>query len=65
MNISKFRNRVKEIRTKKGQTLREFAEILGFSASYISKIENGKVNPSITSIEKIARKLNISMSHFF
>ncbi|MCO4849934.1 helix-turn-helix domain-containing protein [Bacillus vallismortis] len=65
MNISKFRNRVKEIRTKKGQTLREFAESLGFSASYISKIENGKVNPSITSIEKIARKLNIPMSHFF
>ncbi|MGY0654697.1 helix-turn-helix domain-containing protein [Bacillus subtilis] len=65
MNISKFRNRVKEIRMKKGQTLREFAEILGFSASYISKIENGKVNPSITSIEKIARKLNIPMSHFF
>ncbi|UHH08441.1 helix-turn-helix domain-containing protein [Bacillus subtilis] len=37
----------------------------GFSASYISKIENGKVNPSITSIETIARKLNIPMSHFF
>ncbi|GED03685.1 helix-turn-helix transcriptional regulator [Bacillus atrophaeus] len=65
MNLSKFRNKLKDTRTKKGQTLREFANSLGFSSSYISKIENGKVNPSITSIEKISEKLKIPMSDFF
>ncbi|QBG57179.1 transcriptional regulator [Bacillus amyloliquefaciens] len=38
---------------------------MGFSPSFISKIENGKVNPSLNSIEKISKKLDIPMSDFF
>ncbi|MBH5314329.1 helix-turn-helix domain-containing protein [Bacillus velezensis] len=63
MNFSKFRSKIKSIRGE--QTVREFASHLGFSPSFISKIENGKVNPSLNSIERISKKLDIPMSDFF
>jgi quercetin dioxygenase-like cupin family protein len=37
----------------------------GFSASFISQLENGRVSPSIGSMEKIAHALGVSLAQFF
>lgn len=44
----------KELRTKKGLTLRQVEEKTGISNSYLSQLENGKIiKPSFDTIEKL------------
>ena len=56
---------IKEKRLKKGLNLTQFSKITGFSVGYLSKIENGKADPSISSCRKIAKALNLRMSELF
>jgi quercetin dioxygenase-like cupin family protein len=46
-------------------SLRALAGQTGFSASFISQLENGQVSPSISSMEKIAGALGVTMGEFF
>jgi quercetin dioxygenase-like cupin family protein len=41
------------------------AEQTGFSASFLSQIENGQASPSIASMERIATALGVTMAQFF
>lgn len=45
---------VARMRKAKGFTQKELANMLGLSEGYISKIENYKANPRITTIARIA-----------
>jgi quercetin dioxygenase-like cupin family protein len=56
---------VKRVRERSRLSLRAFAERAGFSASFISQVENGQVSPSIASLEKIAAALNITLKDLF
>ena len=51
---------IKRLREKKSITLRNMAEKIGTSASFWSQVESGKVNPSISTLLKIAANLNTS-----
>jgi quercetin dioxygenase-like cupin family protein len=44
-----------------GLSVRAFADRAGFSASFISQLENGQVSPSIASLGEIASKLNVTL----
>ena len=57
--------RIRNIRTEKGLTLEEVARLTGFSKSLISKIENNKVSPPVSTLATIARALNVSLGDFF
>jgi quercetin dioxygenase-like cupin family protein len=46
-------------------SLRGLAELTGFSASFLSQIENGQSSPSISSMEKIAAALGVTLWQFF
>jgi transcriptional regulator with XRE-family HTH domain len=46
-------------------SLRGLAEDTGFSASFLSQIENGQCSPSISSMEKIAAALGLTLWQFF
>jgi quercetin dioxygenase-like cupin family protein len=46
-------------------SVRAFAERVGFSASFISQLENGQVSPSIASLGKIAAALNTTLAELF
>ena len=53
--------KIKLLRKKKGITLRELARRAGFTAAYISLIENSKVDPSLHSLRKISEALDVSI----
>jgi transcriptional regulator with XRE-family HTH domain len=56
---------VRRLRTELGLSLRELARQTDFSASFMSQVENGQVSPSISSMEKIAVALGVTMGEFF
>jgi transcriptional regulator with XRE-family HTH domain len=57
--------KVRMIRTAKGLNMRELADKVGCSTSFISQIENGKVSPSIAMLKKIASVLGVRVVDFF
>ncbi len=56
---------VRRLRTERALSLRELARQTDFSASFMSQLENGQVSPSISSMEKIASALGVTMGEFF
>lgn len=51
---------LKRIRTRKGTTQGDIVRTLGVSRSFISNIENGKTNPTLSTISKLAKALGVS-----
>jgi transcriptional regulator with XRE-family HTH domain len=56
---------VRRLRTQAGISLRTLAGQTDFSPSFISQVENGQVSPSISSMEKIAAALGVTLGEFF
>jgi len=56
---------IKTQRTSLGISQEELAHRAGLHRTYISDLERGARNPSIESIEKIARALQISLAKLF
>jgi len=54
--------RVKKIRVKKDMTQQHVADLCGLSKGMISKIECGKVMPTIATLTKIAHALQVKVS---
>ncbi len=57
--------RIKEIRRAKGKTLEDVARKTEFSKGYLSKIENSKKGPPISSLIRIAKALEVGLSELF
>ena len=55
----------KRLRSARGLSQEQFCAQCGIDQHYISNIENGQRNLSITFIEKIAAFFNLSLSQFF
>lgn len=58
-------NSLRYLREQRGMSLRALAERIDFSASFLSQIENGQCSPSISSMEKIANALGVTLGQFF
>ena len=56
---------MQRLRTERGLSLRTFAASAGFSASFVSQVENGQTSPSIASLERLARALGLGLTDFF
>lgn len=56
---------VRRLREQRGLSLRALAGATGFSASFLSQLENGQVSPSIASMERIAGTLGVTLGGFF
>ena len=56
--------KIKEKRTELNLSLRELGEITGLTASFLSQVENGLTDPSISSLQKIATALKVPMFTF-
>lgn len=56
---------IRMIRKARGMTLRELADKAGCSESMLSKVENGKGNPSINVLHSISRALDTNMGTLF
>jgi XRE family transcriptional regulator, regulator of sulfur utilization len=57
--------RIRRLRTERHTSVRAFAAETGFSASFISQLENGQVAPSLGSLHKIAEALGVTLGEFF
>ena len=51
---------IKKIRTDKNMSQGDIARALGVDRGYISNIENGKRNPTLATITKLAEALKVS-----
>jgi transcriptional regulator with XRE-family HTH domain len=61
----RFGNRLREIRAQRGMTQERFAEILGMSVDFLSLIERGRNAPSFDTIERISKRLKVSVAELF
>lgn len=62
MNESeKLGKNLKRIRTAKGISQGEISRKLSVDKSFVSNIENGKTNPTLATIAKIAKAIGVSV----
>ncbi|MDO8591199.1 MAG: helix-turn-helix transcriptional regulator [bacterium] len=62
MNESaKLGKNLKRIRTAKGISQGEIGRILGVDKGFVSNIENGKTNPTLATIAKLAKAIGVSV----
>ena len=65
MNFNDFGLRLAKIRNEKNISAYELSLSIGKDASYIHKVENGKINISLKTILEISKALNIKPYMFF
>ena len=58
-------DKIREIRKSENLTVAAFAEKVGVSESYISQLERGIADPSVSLLRRLAFALNVSVSAFF
>ena len=58
---AKLGKNLKRIRTQKGMTQGDIVRVLGVSRSFVSNIENGKTNPTLATIAKLAEAVEVSV----
>jgi transcriptional regulator with XRE-family HTH domain len=56
---------LKQVRLEKQMTLDDLAKRTGFTKSLLSKIENNKVSPPLSTLMRITRALDVSLSELF
>ena len=65
MITEQVRMRIRELRTRKGFSQEKLALEAEIDRTYLAGIENGRRNPTLKSLEKILRTLEISFEDFF
>lgn len=58
-------DRLRELRRSQRMSLRDLASSIGVSASALSQIENGAVNPSVDTLLRLADRLSVSVGALF
>lgn len=56
---------LRDIRKKRGLTLKQLGELTGLSQGYISMLENMERRPSVDAAKKIAKVLEFPWFQFF
>ena len=63
--LKKFGSRVADVRKQRNITQEKLADMVDLHRTYIGFIEQGKRNPSIGNIQKIAKALKVSLPELF
>ncbi len=61
----KVGERIKATREERGLSLKDLADLTGFSTALLSQMENHLVSPSLGTIITISRALKLPLGHFF
>jgi transcriptional regulator with XRE-family HTH domain len=56
---------VRALRKRQDMTMAELAGQAGLSAGMLSKVENGAISPSLSTLQSLAGALNVPMTSFF
>ena len=57
--------RIKKIRKAKNLSQKDLTTAIGMGAAQYSRIENGKTDPSVSTLEKIAQALGVTLAELF
>jgi transcriptional regulator with XRE-family HTH domain/predicted Fe-Mo cluster-binding NifX family protein len=57
--------RIRDLRTRRGFSLRVLADRSGLNVNTLSSVENGKSSPSVSTLQQLALALNVPISSFF
>jgi transcriptional regulator with XRE-family HTH domain len=60
-----FGARIRELRTQAGLSQDDLAESSGLFRTYMSRIETGRANPTVTVINKLALALGVTVGVLF
>ena len=63
--LKQLGNRIRKHRLERQLTLEQLSKKAGLSKSFLSQIERGLAEPSITSLKKIAKQFGFSVVNFF
>jgi transcriptional regulator with XRE-family HTH domain len=58
-------DKIKHVRTTNGLTLADLSEATGLSRGQLSRIENNRVSPPVSTLARISRGLGVPISVFF
>lgn len=61
----KFGKRVQELRKQKGLTQEDLADLVSVDRSYMGFVERGEKNPTLSTLDKIAKALKVSLPELF
>ena len=62
---SQIGNTIRDFRAKQGLTLKEISKKTGLSTGYLSKVENAKKSPPVSTLLSIAKALEVNISEIF
>jgi len=62
--LCRLGDKIRELRIRKKETRRGLASRVALHVSSISRIENGRTEPSVLTLERIASALNVSTAVF-
>jgi len=54
--------RLKQLRAKRGWTQEQLAEKAGINRGYLARLETGRHDPTITTLEKLAKALRVKVA---
>lgn len=57
--------KIQQLRLESRKTQRELADKTGLAISYLSRLENGHVNPSVGTLAKISEAFGVELASFF
>jgi transcriptional regulator with XRE-family HTH domain len=60
-----FGKRLCELRNAKGLSQDELRERSGLASTYISRLENGHLTPTLSTLERLAKALEVDLYQFF
>lgn len=63
--LKSFGFNLKRIRLEQNMSQEEVAELAGLHRTYISFLERGMRNPSLLTVEKLGKVLNVNYLQFF
>src|SRR5690242_17353259 len=63
--LSQISEKIRELRTDRGITLKEMSAVTGLSISFLSQVERGASSMGIQSLEKIAEALDVPIIALF
>lgn len=61
----KFGKRIRELRLAKGWSQEKFADEVGVHRTYIGAVERGEQNIALDNIDRIAKRLGLSVEELF
>lgn len=56
---------LRDLRTKRGLSLRALAELSGLNVNTLSLVENGKTSPSVGTLQQLAQAMGVPITTFF